>query len=91
MMTSIIPTKQELSQAIDELPSEVLGELSNFIAYLRFKVNSNLSPTHDEKEEGSNFLMSIVGLGSSDETDLSERDEDILAAEVDPIRGFSHQ
>ncbi len=38
-MKSVTPTKQELYQAIDELPSEVLGELSNFVEYLRFKVN----------------------------------------------------
>lgn len=87
-MKSVTPTKQELYQAIDELPSEVLDELSNFVEYLRFKVNFNVSPINQETEEGKNFLLSIVGLGSSDETDLSERDEEILAAEVDPIRGY---
>lgn len=34
------------------------------------------------------FLYSIVGLGESSETDVSKRDEEILAAEIDPIRGW---
>ena len=44
------------------------------------------SPTGEAT--GSTFLMSLVGLGESDETDLSERDEEILAQEIDPIRGW---
>ena len=86
MMNS--PTRQQLSQAIDELPSEVLPELANFIEYLRFKATTS---SINNEQEGGNFLMAISGLGESDETDLSERDEEILAQEIDPIRGFSHQ
>ncbi|MFB2936968.1 DUF2281 domain-containing protein [Aerosakkonemataceae cyanobacterium BLCC-F154] len=89
-MNSATPTRQQLSQAIEELPSEVLPELANFIEYLQFKVSSTPALKKDEPEE-SNFLMSIAGLGESEETDLSERDEEILKSEVDPIRGFSHQ
>ncbi|WP_178381706.1 hypothetical protein [[Phormidium ambiguum] IAM M-71] len=35
--------------------------------------------------------MNIADLGESEETDLSERDEEILKSEIDSIRGFSHQ
>jgi hypothetical protein len=34
------------------------------------------------------FLYAIAGIGTSEEDDVSERDEEILAAEVDPIRGW---
>jgi hypothetical protein len=37
---------------------------------------------------GVEFLMSIAGQGHSGENDVSERDEEILALEIDPIRGW---
>lgn len=37
----------------------------------------------------SDFLLSIAGLGTSAENDLSERDEEILRNEVDPVGGWS--
>lgn len=74
------PTREQLSQAIDELPSEALPELANFIEYLRFKVNSFQDSVKTEPKSNG-FLMSIAGLGESEETDLSERDEEILASE----------
>ncbi len=40
------------------------------------------------KVSGVSFLLSIAGQGASNESDVSERDEEILAAEVDPIRGW---
>lgn len=76
-MNSVTPTRQQLSQAIAELPSEAIAELANFIEYLQFKVSSTAALKKDEAE-GSNFLMSIAGLGESEETDLSERDEEVL-------------
>ena len=33
----VIPNRQELKQAIDELPAEVLPELASFMEYLRYK------------------------------------------------------
>jgi hypothetical protein len=36
----------------------------------------------------SEFLLAIAGLGSAEETDLSERNEEILANDIDPIRGW---
>lgn len=34
------------------------------------------------------FLLAIAGLGSSSQGDVAERDEEILAAEIDPLRGW---
>ena len=89
-MNSGTPTREQLSQAIDELPSETLPELANFTEYLRFKVTSFEYPLKTEAKSNQ-FLMSIAGLGESEETDLSERDEEILASEIDSIRGFHHE
>ena len=41
-----------------------------------------------KKMSGVEFLKSIAGHGRSNEDDVSERDEEILASEVDPIRGW---
>ena len=46
--------------------------------------------THRAEGRHKNPLLALVGLGESDgETDVSERAEEILAAEIDPIRGWS--
>jgi predicted transcriptional regulator len=44
--------------------------------------------TKGKKLSDIEFLMAITGIGSSEEDDISERDEEILASEVDPIRGW---
>lgn len=41
-----------------------------------------------EQISQQDFLAAITGLGVADVTDLSERDEEILAAEISPIRGW---
>ena len=89
-MDTLISIRQQLTKAINELPAEVLPELANFIEYLRFKVNPPEPSSQAEMQEdsGSTFLLSIAGLGTSDEDDLSERDEEILATEIDPVRGW---
>lgn len=38
-----------------------------------------------EAAEGRSFLLAIAGLGSSKEGDISERDEEILSREIDPL------
>jgi hypothetical protein len=46
---------------------------------------------YEEKAQttgASSFLLAIVGLGSSGEGDVSERDEEILATEVDSVHGW---
>ena len=46
--------------------------------------------SHRTERQHKNPLLALVGLGESDgETDVSERAEEILAAEIDPIRGWS--
>ena len=52
--------------------------------YLRYK-----SIEKQSQKPSGNFLLSIAGLGTSAEKDISERDEDILAKEIDSIRGWS--
>jgi hypothetical protein len=39
--------------------------------------------------QASTFLASIAGLGDSGQVDISERDEDILKREIDPIHGWT--
>jgi hypothetical protein len=43
----------------------------------------------EETTEGRSFLLAIAGLGSSTEGDISERDEEILSREIEPLRGWS--
>jgi len=44
---------------------------------------------HARAISGAAFLLSIAGLGTSGQADVSERAEDILAAEIDPQQGWS--
>ena len=90
-MDTLISLRQQLTQTIDELPTEVLPELVNFVEYLRFKVNfpPQIQQTKPQKTADLPFLQAIAGIGSSDEDDISERDEEILANEIHPIYGWS--
>ncbi|WP_019501285.1 hypothetical protein [Pseudanabaena sp. PCC 6802] len=76
---------QQIIEAIQELPSKSLPELANFIEYLRFKNASASEP----RSSGSSFLLGIAGLGSTVESALAERDEEILSREVSPLHGWS--
>jgi len=42
-----------------------------------------------QADDGTPFWSAIIGLGASGEADVAARDEEILLAEVDPIRGWS--
>jgi hypothetical protein len=77
-------TRQQIIQVIDTLPDDSFSELVNFIGYLRYK-----SVEQKPDRPKPNFLLSITGLGTSNEQNISERDEEILASEVNPIRGWS--
>ncbi len=90
-MEAVIPLRKKLIKAINELPAEALPELVNFIDYLHFKVHLPVAveATQTQASSGSAFLAAIAGLGAADEDDISERDEEILATEIDPIRGWS--
>ncbi len=61
----------ELIRTIKGLPEEALPELANFIDFLQFKMN--LPKTAEKRNKSSAFLLSIAGLGASDEDDISER------------------
>jgi hypothetical protein len=83
-MNTLTPTRQQIIELIDNLPEDAFPELVNFIGYLRYKsVETKIETPHNR------FLLSIVGLGASNEQDISERAEEILANEVNPIRGWS--
>ncbi len=83
-MNTLTPTRQQIIEIIDNLPESTFSELASFIGYLRYKsIETKAEPPHNS------FLLSIAGLGASTEKDISERDEEILASEVNPIRGWS--
>jgi len=77
-------SRTQLIEAIKTLPEESLAELSSFVNYLRYK-----SADTPSQKSGKDFLLSIAGLGQSEESDVSERDEEILAQEINPIGGWS--
>jgi hypothetical protein len=83
-MSTLIPTRQQIIEIIDDLPEKAFSELVSFIGYLHCKsVETKTEPLHNS------FLLSIAGLGASNEKDISERTEEILASEVNLIRGWS--
>jgi len=77
-------TRQQIIQVIDTLPEASFAELVSFIGYLRYK-----SIEQKLEQPKSSFLLAIAGLGASSENNISERDEEILSSEVNPIRGWS--
>ena len=85
VMNNSSESTTQLIESIKALPPESLAELSSFVRYLQFK------NTENSKVTGKDFLLSIAGMGESGEIDISERDEEILGQEVDPIRGWSKQ
>ena len=80
-------TRQQAVAKIAGLSENSLLKLMEFIDYLQYK-EDHQSVEPSTREPAKNFLLSIAGLGSSGETDISERDEEILAREVHPIYGW---
>ncbi len=76
--------RQKLIEAIGTLPDENLPELASFLDYLRYKSDQSKAPD----QSAASFLHAIAGLGSSGQHDISERDEEILRQEIDPIYGW---
>ncbi|NMF58117.1 hypothetical protein [Pseudanabaena yagii] len=74
-MNTLTPTRKQIIELIDNLPEDSFPDLVTFIGYLRYK-------TVEIKEA----LPHNVGLGASNEKDILEIDEEILANEVNPIR-----
>ena len=77
--------RQKLIEAVSTLPDEFLLELANFLDYLRYKSTTRREP----EPNASSFLLAISGLGSSGQPDISERDEEILRNEIDPVHGWT--
>ena len=83
-MDTLTTNREQLIESIKALPEASLIELTYFMNYLRYKATEKQA-----QQPSANFLLSVAGLGDSAEKDVSERDEEILADEVDPIRGWS--
>jgi hypothetical protein len=59
--------REQLLTLINDLPDELLAEVANYADYLQSK-----AITSNQPNQPINFLLSIVGLGSSEEKDVSE-------------------
>jgi hypothetical protein len=70
-----------LIEAVNPLPDEAVSELASFVEYLRYKA---LQPQNSEPPK-QNFLLTIAGLGKSDQSNTSDSDEEILRNEIDRI------
>ena len=68
---------EELADREQRSPSEIVADAIELYKSQQKKKMSDIE-----------FMTAIIGLGESDEDDVSERDEEILASEVDPIRGW---
>jgi hypothetical protein len=77
--------RQKLIEAVGNLPDEVLLELASFLDYLRYKSILQRDSSHNSP----NFLIAVAGLGNSGQPDISERDEEILHNEIDPVYGWN--
>jgi hypothetical protein len=87
-------TLTELLPSIQQLPASEKLKLIRILAE-DLETRADILPQEEStqssaNQSGSAFLLSIAGLGSSQEQDVSERDEEILRTEVDPIRGWHH-
>jgi hypothetical protein len=76
--------RQKLIETVNSLPNDVLLELASFLDYLHYK-SVHL---RDSDQPSSSFLRAIAGLGNSGQQDASERDEEILRQEIDPVYGW---
>ena len=84
-MNSSTTQRQHLIEAINTLPDECLIELVSYVDYLRYKSAKQQQRT----KSNAAFLLCVAGLGDSGENNVSERDEEILSNEVNPINGWS--
>ncbi|MCL6435162.1 MAG: hypothetical protein K6T90_13290 [Leptolyngbyaceae cyanobacterium HOT.MB2.61] len=86
-MDGIVPERQKLIEAVNTLPDEALLELASFLDYLRYKSIQRRDPDNN----AANFLVAVAGLGNSGQHDVSDRDEEILDSEIDPVYGWSRK
>lgn len=76
--------RQKLLEAVRDLPEDALAELASFLNYLRYKS----AQQKEVDNHSASFLAAVAGLGNSGQQDISERDEEILRNEIDPVRGW---
>ena len=76
--------RQKLLEAVRDLPEDLLAELASFLNYLRYKS----AQQKEVDNHSASFLAAIAGLGNSGQQDISERDEEILRNEIDPVHGW---
>ncbi|NET47786.1 MAG: DUF2281 domain-containing protein [Merismopedia sp. SIO2A8] len=76
--------RQKLVEVVRELPEEVLVELASFLDYLRYKS----AQRQEVDNHAASFLTAVAGLGNSGQQNISERDEEILRNEIDPVGGW---
>jgi hypothetical protein len=84
-MSKTTVERQNLIEAVNALPDDVLIELTSFVEYLRYKTVQH----HNSESPQQNFLLSVAGLGRSGQPNISDSDEEILSNEIDPIYGWS--
>lgn len=77
--------RQKLLEAVNALPDEALLELASFLDYLRYKAVQRREVSY----KPASFLVAVAGLGNSGQQDVSERDEEILRDEIDPVYGWN--
>jgi hypothetical protein len=79
---SILVSDQALVERIQELAEEKKQSPEQVIA-AAIDIYAPKQPN-----DGESFWESIIGLGSSGDPTLAERDEEVLAEDIDPIRGW---
>jgi hypothetical protein len=77
LQPEVLHSIEELADKEKRTPSEIVADALELYKSQKKK-----------KMTGVEFLLSIAGQGQSNQDDVSERDEEILASEVDPIRGW---
>lgn len=77
--------RQKLIEVVSNLSDEALLELASFLDYLRYKSAQRTELNNN----AASFLIAVAGLGNSGQHDVSERDEEILRNEIDPVYGWN--
>lgn len=73
--------RQQVLEAVNNLPEEALLELANFLDYLRYK----LVQCREANNQPASFLVAVTGLGDSGQQEQVSR----WATQAKAIRGDS--
>jgi hypothetical protein len=74
---SLIQQIEQIAGVEQRTPEQIVAEAVRLYA------------AQPKKVSGVSFLLAIAGQGASGESDVSERAEAILVAEIDPVRGWT--